>query len=59
MGPAGPAGTLPAGTLLLLLDSDQPPAGFQRIGSYEERVDADGPKGQKPTTLRIVVWRKQ
>jgi hypothetical protein len=59
-GPAGPTGSLPSGALLFLLDGDQAPSGFLRIGSYrEERVDPDGPKGQKPNALRIVIWRKQ
>ena len=44
----------------MMVEGVAPPAGYVRIGTFvEERIDADGNGGQKPTRLRIVLWQKQ
>jgi hypothetical protein len=58
-GPSGRDGTAPPRSLLFLLEGDRPPAGYVRIGAYqEERVEVDRPRRRK-ITLTIVIWRKQ
>ena len=48
------------GSLLLMLEGVAPPPGYALVGTFvEERIDADGPGGQKPKRLRVVIWRKQ
>lgn len=32
---------------------------MRKLPIMEERIDVDGPRGQKPANLRIVMWRKQ
>jgi hypothetical protein len=43
-----------------MLDGDRPPEGYVAVGAFwEERIDADGPRGRRPRRMRIVIWRKQ
>jgi hypothetical protein len=49
-----------AGSLLLMIEGVPPPPGYVLVGTFvEERIDADGRRGQRPSRMRVVMWRKQ
>jgi hypothetical protein len=51
---------VPAGSLLFILEGVAPPPGYSLVGTFvQERVDPDGPGGQPPERINVVMWRKQ
>jgi hypothetical protein len=47
------------GTLLLMIEGEEPPAGFRRLGSFvEEKIDPDGPGGKRRFRRTVVIWQK-
>jgi hypothetical protein len=34
------------------------PAGYVRIGGFEQQLDADS-RGSRPVRLKVVIWQKQ
>lgn len=58
-GPAGPAGLGPQQSLLMMPQGVSPGAGYRRIGEFvEERIEPDGPGGQKKFRMVVVLWQK-
>jgi hypothetical protein len=56
MGATGLPGTVPSGTIIIVLDGDPVPAGYSIVGSFSQAIDDPG--GAKKSKVTLNLYKK-